>query len=162
MNININGLSFIHTHDEDPVRFDVRDTNFKRVAYVEYDGKRVLCTTKGGKELYNVETNLNDPNMWLSHCAGAINDHLEKKREQKLSKAMVKMWLITGYKGCADYDGQSNDNICFEVLMDARFTKEDVEEIFFNRFSKKHRTVAIKATELSVHVICDPGLQNFK
>ena len=145
-NIEINGLSFIQTHDEDPVRFDVRDTDFRRVAYIEYDGSRVLCTTKGGKIIYETEIDIKNPDMWLGHCADEINAHLEEKSAKKISNVTINMWRISGYKGFDNYDGPSDDNMHFDVFLDSRFNKEDVEEIFLNRFSKKHRTVALEAT----------------
>ena len=57
----------------------------------------------------------------------------------------ITVWEISGYKGKNDYDGPQDDNFGFEVLMDSRFSKEDVEEIFFNKYSKKYRSVALKA-----------------
>lgn len=55
----------------------------------------------------------------------------------------IKIWNIAGYKGRDNYDAPSDDNMSITVALDARFSKSDVEEIFLNRFSKKHRTVAL-------------------
>ena len=57
----------------------------------------------------------------------------------------IKVWNVTGYKGRDNYDGPSDDNTDFHVAMDARFTKDDVVDIFLNRFGKKHRMVALNA-----------------
>ena len=54
-------------------------------------------------------------------------------------------WRITGYRGRDDYDGPADDNTKVDVIMDSRFKKEDVEDIMFNYWSKKYRSVAIKA-----------------
>lgn len=58
----------------------------------------------------------------------------------------INIWEISGYKGWSDYDGSSDNNFSFKVAIDSRFTKEEIEEIFFNRYGKKHRTVALTAT----------------
>lgn len=60
----------------------------------------------------------------------------------------VNIWKISGYMGWSDYDGPQDDNVNFIVAMDSRFKKEDVEEIFVNRYSKseKNRVVVISAT----------------
>ena len=58
----------------------------------------------------------------------------------------ITIWQISGYKGWNDYDGVADNNFTFKVVMDSRFAKEEVEEIFFNRYIKKYRTVALKAT----------------
>jgi hypothetical protein len=60
----------------------------------------------------------------------------------------IKIWNIKGYKGFDNYDGTDDNNLNVEVAMDARFKKEEVEEIFVNKFSKKHRVVVIEATEI--------------
>lgn len=54
-------------------------------------------------------------------------------------------WRITGYRGRNDYDGPMDDNTSIEVIFDSRFNKEDVETIMLNYWSKKYRSVAIKA-----------------
>ena len=61
----------------------------------------------------------------------------------------AKIWKVTGYKGWDDWDGPEDNNVSFTVVMDARFSKEDVQDIFLNRFSKKHRSVVIGATEIA-------------
>ena len=58
----------------------------------------------------------------------------------------ITIWQISGYKGWSDYDGIADNNFAFKVAMDSRFTKEEVEEIFFNRYAKKYRTVALEST----------------
>ena len=59
----------------------------------------------------------------------------------------AKIWNISGYKGWDDYDGPGDNNMNFNVILDARFTKEEVEEIFVNRYTKKHRVVVVEAQE---------------
>lgn len=58
----------------------------------------------------------------------------------------INIWQIFGYKGWNDYDGISDNNFSFKAAIDSRFTKEEVEEIFFNRYGKKYRTVVLTAT----------------
>ena len=55
------------------------------------------------------------------------------------------VWRITGYKGRNDYDGPEDDNIKLDLIMDSRFTKENIEEIMAQYWSKFYRSVAIKA-----------------
>lgn len=55
------------------------------------------------------------------------------------------VWRITGYKGRNDYDGPEDDNTKIDLIMDSRFTKENVEEIMAQYWSKFYRSVAIKA-----------------
>ena len=55
------------------------------------------------------------------------------------------IWRITGYKGRNDYDGLIDDNTDIKVIFDSRFKKEDVEDIMFNYWGKKYRSMAIKA-----------------
>lgn len=57
----------------------------------------------------------------------------------------VKYWRITGYKGKNDYDGLQDNNVDITVAFDSRFKKEDVEDIMFFYWSKKYRSVALKA-----------------
>ena len=155
MNIGINGLHFVQTHDSDPIRFDVRNADFVRVGYVECNNGKLTCMAKGGKLLYETNVNSTNPEHWFGYCADSINEYLSGITEEKLGTARVKMWRITGYKGFDNYDGPSDNNMCFEVLMDARFKKEEVEEIFLNRFSKKHRTVALSATEIATYGLAE-------
>ena len=54
-------------------------------------------------------------------------------------------WLITEYHGRNDYDGPADDNVKLELIMDSRFTKDDVEKIMADYWSKFYRSVAIKA-----------------
>lgn len=55
------------------------------------------------------------------------------------------IWKITGYKGRNDYDGPEDDNTDLDLIMDSRFTKEHIEEIMSQCWSKFYRSVAIKA-----------------
>ena len=57
----------------------------------------------------------------------------------------VNIWRIIGYKGHNDYDGPMDDNTNLEIAFDSRFKKEDIEEIMFNYWGKKYRSVAIRA-----------------
>lgn len=57
----------------------------------------------------------------------------------------VNTWKITGYKGWNDYDGPVDNNTDIEVAMDGRFKQEDVENIMFDYWGKKYRSVTIKA-----------------
>ena len=54
------------------------------------------------------------------------------------------IWKITGYKGHNDYDGPEDNNINFNIIMDSRFTKKDIEKIMSQYWSQFYRTVAIK------------------
>jgi hypothetical protein len=54
-------------------------------------------------------------------------------------------WLISGYRGRNDYDGPADDNTKIELIMDSRFTKDNVEKIMADYWSKFYRSVAIKA-----------------
>ena len=150
MNIDIEGLSFVQTHDSDPIRYDVRDDDFKRVAYVEWDGAKLVCTAADSDEvLYTTDVSERYVDICLGHVADVVNARFKAKGECKKSKTLkVKTWKITGYKGWDDWDGPEDNNLNFTVVMDARFSKDDVQEIFLNRFSKKHRSVVIDATEI--------------
>ena len=55
------------------------------------------------------------------------------------------VWRITGYKGRNDYDGPADDNTKLDIIFDGRLKKEDVEDILFYYWSRKYRSVAIKA-----------------
>ena len=65
----------------------------------------------------------------------------------------VNVWRITGYKGHNDYDGPEDDNTQIDLIMDSRFTKENVEEIMAQYWSKFYRSVAIKAELLMQKMI---------
>ena len=60
----------------------------------------------------------------------------------------IRIWQISGYLGWSDYDNSDDDNFKIKVAMDSRFTRKDVEEIFANRFSKRYRSVVIRAVVL--------------
>lgn len=55
------------------------------------------------------------------------------------------VWMITGYHGRNDYDGPADDNVELELIMDSRFTKDDVEKIMADYWSKFYRSVMVKA-----------------
>ena len=61
------------------------------------------------------------------------------------TKRKVNVWRITGYKGYDNYDGSDDNNTDIICPMDARLTKEMVEEFFCNYYSKKHRVVVLSA-----------------
>ena len=63
------------------------------------------------------------------------------------------IWRITGYKGHNDYDGPEDDNTKLDLIMDSRFTQENVEEIISQYWSKFYRSVAIKAELLETKEI---------
>jgi hypothetical protein len=65
----------------------------------------------------------------------------------------IKVWDITGYKGRNNHDGPSDDNMNITVAMDARFKKNDVEEIFIAHFSKKNETVKLSAKEITEYEV---------
>lgn len=64
---------------------------------------------------------------------------------KEIRKMKIKVWKVEGYKGFNDYDGPQDNNLNIEVAMDARFKKDEVEEIFVNKFSKRHRVVVVEA-----------------
>lgn len=148
--IEIKGLTFVQTHNSDPVRYDVRDADFKRVAYIELDSEteHLVCTTSGADSIILYETfdNKRCIDLRLQDAANAINDYIKCNRPKTIK---AKLWKITGYKGRDDWDGPQDNNMRFTVVMDARFSKEDVQDIFLNRFSKKHRSVVVDATEIA-------------
>lgn len=55
------------------------------------------------------------------------------------------VWRITGYRGNNDYDSLADDNTKLDIIFDSKLKKKDVEDILFYYWSKKYRTVAIKA-----------------
>ena len=52
------------------------------------------------------------------------------------------IWHIDGYAGWDDYDGPSDCNIHIDYIIDAKFAKEDVIDMFCNEH-KKSRAVAV-------------------
>lgn len=52
------------------------------------------------------------------------------------------IWHIDGYVGWDDYDCPSDCNTHIDYIIDAKFTKEDVIDMFCNE-NKKHRVVAV-------------------
>lgn len=62
-----------------------------------------------------------------------------------MKEPKANVWRIIGYKGRNDYDGPMDDNTNLEIAFDSRFKKEDVEDIMFNYWGKKYRSVAIRA-----------------
>ena len=63
--------------------------------------------------------------------------------------AVANTWKIKGYRGKNDYDGSVDDNTEIELIMDSRFSKEDVEKIMADYWAKFYRSVAIKAELLT-------------
>jgi hypothetical protein len=63
--------------------------------------------------------------------------------------AVANTWEIKGYRGNNDYDGSVDDNTEIELIMDSRFSKEDVEKIMADYWAKFYRSVAIKAELLT-------------
>ncbi len=55
------------------------------------------------------------------------------------------VWRITGYRGRNDYDGPADDNTKIDLIMDSRFSKEDVEALMAYYWNKFYRSVAISA-----------------
>ena len=55
----------------------------------------------------------------------------------------VKIWEISGYRGSNDWDDERDNNFSFNIAMDARITKNGVENFFMSNWSKKYRTVVI-------------------
>ena len=96
--IEIKGLTFVQTHDEDPVRFDVRDADFKRVAYVEWDGVQLVCSTPDAesKILYQTDVKERYLEQCLGYVAATINTHLNSENPQnaRTKKMKVNIWNI--------------------------------------------------------------------
>ena len=61
----------------------------------------------------------------------------------------IKVWKINGYKGLCNCDSREEYNLDFKVALDARLKKDEVVEIFVNKFSKKHRVVVVEAEEIA-------------
>ena len=82
--IEIKGLMFVQTHDSDPVRYDVRNADFKRVAYIELDSEteHLVCTTSGADSIILYETfdNKRCIDLRLQDAANAINDYIKCNR----------------------------------------------------------------------------------
>lgn len=58
--IKINGLTFVQSHESYPERFDVRDADFKRVAYVELKYGYLTCRMNDAKNDLIYEEELDD------------------------------------------------------------------------------------------------------
>lgn len=56
----------------------------------------------------------------------------------------VNKWEVAGYLGNSDYDGHVDDNFHTVVTMDSRFTKQDVLDIFLQRYNKRYRVVCLR------------------
>ena len=52
------------------------------------------------------------------------------------------IWHIDAYAGWDDYDDPSDCNTHIDYIIDAKFTKEDVIDMFCNE-NKKHRMVVV-------------------
>lgn len=55
---------------------------------------------------------------------------------------MTKEWHITGYAGFSDYDGPDDNNLDFTMVMDDSVTKDEIEALLVQRYSK-HRTLSL-------------------
>jgi hypothetical protein len=155
--IKAKGLSFVQTHETEPERYDVRDSDWKRVAYVEFDNGHLMCTTSDEDGTIVYSADVDRPRPYLHFVADAVNEYIascgtpndtQNTAPPKKKPMKAKVWKVFGYKGNDDCDGPADYNFHFEVLMDARFSKEDVQDIFANRFSKKYRSVEVGAEEL--------------
>lgn len=58
----------------------------------------------------------------------------------------INYWEVKGYRGNNDYDGPEDNNFCHVVAIDSRFTKDDVIDMMFKKFSTKYRVVVLAAT----------------
>lgn len=58
----------------------------------------------------------------------------------------INFWNINGYRGREDYDGPEDNNFCNMVAVDARFTKDEILDMMFKKFSAKYRVVVLSAT----------------
>ena len=56
--VEIKGLLFVKTHESDLIRYDVRDADFNRVAYIEWDGRKLVCSTPDPNPIVLYETNV--------------------------------------------------------------------------------------------------------
>lgn len=61
----------------------------------------------------------------------------------------VRIWQINGYKGNTECDNPSEYNMHTSIAMDARFSKNNVENIMLNHFSQKYRYVELNAVFLA-------------
>lgn len=152
--IKKDGLVFVQTHEVDPESYDVKDEKGNVIAKVELLAGRLTYTFLDGGSSIVYSDNVDRARPHLHLIASAVNAGIagcgdvnaEKHNGKKPLKA--KVWKVFGYKGNDDCDGPADYNFSFEVVLDAGFSKEDVQDIFANRFSKKHRTVEVGATEL--------------
>lgn len=62
-----------------------------------------------------------------------------------MKKININYWDVKGYRGHSDYDGPEDNNFQAVVAVDARFTKDDVLDMMFKKFSSKHRVVVLGA-----------------
>ena len=73
---------------------------------------------------------------------------MEKTFEMVLSQRpnnFVNIWHVEGYAGFDDCDGACDYNRHYVIAVDNRFTKEDLEAMFFKEF-EKYRSVELKLT----------------
>lgn len=71
-----------------------------------------------------------------------------------MKRIKVNIWKVAGYKGFDDYDGPEDNNFSFEAAFDARLTKEEVENFFFERYAKrKYRNVVLRAELVSEKIV---------
>ena len=62
----------------------------------------------------------------------------------------ITIWEIVGY---SDYDGKSDNNICFRIAIDSSVTKNEVENLFYNRYASKYRIVTLTANKIEERII---------
>lgn len=59
---------------------------------------------------------------------------------------MINTWIIKGYKGFDDCDGVCDYNLDYELDVDDKINKEEIEQMLFNKY-KKYRTVVLNITK---------------
>jgi hypothetical protein len=62
-------------------------------------------------------------------------------------KKPYNIWKIIGYVGYYDYDNPNDYNVCEEMYASYSVTKEEIIEIFCNKY-KKYRTVVVGKCEI--------------
>lgn len=60
---------------------------------------------------------------------------------------MLNVWEIEGYVGYNDYDNPNDYNVREEMYAGTSITKENIIEIFCNKY-KKYRTVVVGKCEI--------------
>ena len=59
---------------------------------------------------------------------------------------MTNIWIIKGYKGFNDCDGECDYNINYELEIDDKLNKEDIQQMLFNKY-KKYRNIVLSITK---------------